>query len=334
MKNSMYEVAIGLAKTQTELIDSFTEDAVLTSREIPFQASTHGIKNVFEKVKEVKGPKIVDLDAPMPLITAVTELGETPLFKIGGTMELPKDLVETVGNGSNSGGSNSSGSNSGGGSALNKYLRRKIPLILKEAGRQLDVLTYYDVLLGTAIKNKRVINKNSSASASQKQYFSLVAVHWSRGEVCGLYNDNRDNKGQNGSFFQQTPLWGGSVGRLTDGATGWAIDLTAMLGYQIAKPEYLKAFVNIDETNLPTYEELIGIANAIRGNGANSRIYANPNLIDMIAAKYTRAAGENSYSSLITVDTNGDIRIKGIPVIGDWNILSGDEPGIPSSELE
>lgn len=314
MKNSMYEVAVGLAKKQTMLIDYFSEDAVLTAQEIPMQAATHGLKNVFEKVKDVKGPKIVDLDAPMPLITAVTELGETPLFKIGGTIELPKDKVEAMG-------------------GKNRYLSSKIPSILRLAGAQLDAAVYYDVLLRKAIEFGKVINADPSATASKKQYFSLVAVHWADGVNTGLFNDNRDNNGQNGSFFEQVALWNGGLGRLSDGATGWAVDLTAMLGFQIENPKFITAIVNIDADHLPSYDTLIGISNRIRGNASNSRVYANPVLIDMIAGQYSRSGGDSSYSSLITVDSDGNVRIKGIPVVADYNILEGEEPGIPAAEL-
>lgn len=313
MKNSMYEVAVALAKKQTTQIDTFSEDAVLVSREIPFQAATHGIKNVFERVKDVTAPAIVDLDSPMPLVTAVTELGETPLFKIGGTIEMPKDKVEAMG-------------------GKTAYLASKLPAILKLAGAQLDKAVYYDVLLRKALQFGKVINAKSSATASQKQYYSLVAIHWANGENVGLYNNNRDN-GQEGTFFAQNPLWGGNLGKLSDGATGWAVDLTAMLGFQIENHKYIDAIVNIDADNLPSYEQLISIPNRIRGNANNSRIYANPTLIDLISAKYSRASGEGSYSSLITVDADGNVRIKGIPVIGDYNILEGTEPGIPANQI-
>ena len=95
MKNNMYEVAVALAPKQSQLIDYLVEDAVIV-KEIPFQAATHGIKNVFERVKDVTGPTLVDLDAPLPLVTALTELGETPLFKIGGKLEIGKDKAEAM----------------------------------------------------------------------------------------------------------------------------------------------------------------------------------------------------------------------------------------------
>lgn len=311
MKNNMYEVAVALAPKQTQLIDYLTEDAVIT-REIPFQSATHGIKNVFEKVKDVKGPTLVDLDAPLPMVTAITELGSTPLFKLGGTLEMGKDKVEALG-------------------GKEAYLRSKLPPILRLAGSSLDKSIYYDVLLKKAIEYKKATAVVSSPSGSN--YFSIVAIRWAAGETCGLYNNNRQNGSAEGAFFTQDTLWGGNLGRLSNGETGWATDITAMIGVQIENPKYVKAFVNIDESHLPTYQQLIGIANEIRGNVSNSRIYMNPSLIDLIAANYSRAAGESSYSSLIVVDTDGNMRIKGIPVVGDYNILNGTEDGFNASDL-
>lgn len=314
MKNNMYEVAVALAPKQQKLIDSLTEEAVII-KEMPFQAATHGIKNVFERVKDVKGPTIVDLDSPLPLVTALTELGETPLFKIGGTLEMGKDKVEAM-------------------KGKEEYLRRKLPAILRMAGSSLDKAMYYDVFIKKAIEFKKAVSATASVSnAEEKKYFSLAAVHWADGENCGLFNDNRQNGTQEGAFFAQDPLWGGNLGKLSSGETGWAVDITAMLGIQIENPKYIKAIVNITEENFPTYEELVGLSNAIRGNAANSRIYASPILIDMIASKYSRVSRDNSYSSLITLDTDGNVRIKGIPMVGSFNILDGTEPGILTSAL-
>ena len=202
MKNNMYEVAVALAPKQTQLIDALTEEAVIT-REIPFQAATHGLKNVFERVKDVKGPTVVDLDAPLPLVTAMTELGETPLFKIGGTLEVGKDKAEAMG-------------------GKQAYLRRKLPAILRLAGSSLDKAIYYDVLLRKALEFKKAISATKSVTdTSEKKYFSMVAVHWREGDNCGLYNNNRENGAQEGAFFTSDLLWGGDLGKLSGGETGW-----------------------------------------------------------------------------------------------------------------
>lgn len=314
MKNNMYEVAVALAPKQSQLIDYLVEDAVIV-KEIPFQAATHGIKNVFERVKDVTGPTLVDLDAPLPLVTALTELGETPLFKIGGKLEIGKDKAEAM-------------------HGKEEYLRNRLPAILKLAGASLDKAIYYDVMLKRAMEMKRVKSCTTSVTdTSEKKYYSMVAIRWSAGENCGLYNNNRTNGSAEGSFFTMDNLWGGQLGTLSGGETGWAIDVTSMIGLQIENPKYIMGFVNITEDNLPSYADLIGIANGVRGNGANARIYASPELADILASKYSRAAGDNSFSSLVTVDTDGNVRIKGIPVVGDYNILAGTEAGILTSTL-
>jgi len=326
LKNGMREVILSQEPKQAEFVNTITEDAPIVGNDVLFQAASNNIVNKYEKAREVVAPKRTDLDAPLQLLSLVSDLKETKLFKIAGLLELPQDQIEAATP-----------------QWVAQWMARKLPVILQAGMGNIEQSYLYDTLLANCLANAgRTINMNVAASGNN--YFSILGCCYDAGQNVGLYNANRTNPtgGAAGAgdgdtpqqtFFRMQAMWNGGLGKLSNGASGYSWDVSAMLGFQMANEKKFKAIVNIDESHFPTYQQLIEFARDIRGNNARKHIYMSRTIADKILSLYTRASGDNSFSSLIVVDQNGRIRICGIPVTESDNFLNGSEKAIPTSAI-
>ncbi len=57
------------------------------------EPSSHGLWNIYESMKDITGGDLVDLDAPLPKVSAESELKQTDLSIIGGEMEVGEDTA-------------------------------------------------------------------------------------------------------------------------------------------------------------------------------------------------------------------------------------------------
>ena len=78
MTASLYEIALGPDKSQRAVVDAITCEAPIL-RDLPMEPSSHGLWNIYESMKDVTGGDLVDLDAPLPKVSAESELKQTDL---------------------------------------------------------------------------------------------------------------------------------------------------------------------------------------------------------------------------------------------------------------
>ena len=326
LKNGLREVIMDQEPKQEQLVNTITEDAPIIGGDVLFQAASNNIVNKYEKARDVVAPKRTDLDAPLELLSIVTDLKETKLFKIAGKLELPEDQIEAA--------------NAG---WVSRWMARKLPIILQAGMCNIEQSYLYDILLASCLENPGRV-KNMNESASGNNYFSILGCAYDMGQNVGLYNANRTNPqggeagaGEDGgasrTFFRIKAKWNGGLGDLSNGASGYAWDVSAMLGFQQANERKMAAIVNIDEDHFPSYAELIAFARSIRGGNTRKHIFMSRSVADIILSKDPRNSGEDSTAQLITVDQNARIRICGVPVTESDNFLDGSEPAIPKKAI-
>lgn len=322
-KNGMRDVILSHEPKQEVFVNTITEDSPIIGNDILFMPASNNIINKYEKAREVQGPKRVDLDAPLQLLSVVSDLLETKLFKIGGLLELPLDQIESATTG-----------------WMAQWMSRKLPIVLQKGMANIEYSYLYDILLASCLATPgRTINATPGATGTGK-YYTILGCAYDEGQNCGLYNPNRQNPmgGQPGAgngettrqtFFRIQTLWNNGIGKLSNGASGYSWDVSAMLGFQQANEKKERAIVNIDPANFPTYEQLIQFARSIKGNNARKHIYMSPAVADIVISKYSNT---NSNNSLITVDPTGRLRIVGIPVTESDNFIDGED-AIPADAI-
>ncbi len=302
MINSWYDVSVERAPKQKVLVDPFAADAPLF-REMPVEAASAQMKNVYEKIKEIEIPQVVDLDAPLPIANMKSEIGESSLFKIGASIVMPVDKIRLMG-------------------GKEAFLAKRLPKILRETGKALDREIFENHLKAAAINAGKFTKVNASATGNTTS--TIVAVKWVPGETTGLYDPSTMGAGK---VFETTWMWDGSVGKLPSGETGWLLDIAGYFGVQVANPNYVAALVNIDANNLPSADQLLQLITDVQGYPSDTRLYAPRNLVMKLVSKFAAKNGSD-YSDVIRYE-NGTLIVDGVPFIGDYNFKYNTETAVP-----
>lgn len=303
MIGSWYDVSVERAPKQRVLVDPFAADAPIF-REMPVEAASASMKNVYEVIKSMEIPQVVDLDAPLPIANMKTELGESTLFKIGASVLMPVDKMRLMG-------------------GKEKFLEKRLPKLLRETGKALDIQIYENYLRAAAINAGKATRINANASGNSTS--SITAVKWVPGETTGLYDPETTGMGK---AFDLKWMWGGTEGKLSDGSTGYQLDITGYLGVQVANTNYVAALVNIDNSNLPSADQILQLIADVQGYPSDTRLYANKNLIYKLISKFS-AKNTNDYSDVIRYE-NGVLSVDGIPFVGDYNLKFNTETAVPA----
>ena len=136
MTASLYEIALGPDKSQRAVVDAITCEAPIL-RDLPMEPSSHGLWNIYESMKDVTGGDLVDLDAPLPKVSAESELRQTDLSIIGGEMEVGEDTARKLG-------------------GPVSYFAKKATPVLRKTGMSAERSLLYDNFRAFAIRNGNV----------------------------------------------------------------------------------------------------------------------------------------------------------------------------------
>lgn len=312
---TLSDIAVYLAKKQPEILNDMLEDTPII-RTMPVRGATHGFKNVYSEVTDIKGPREVQRNDELPTVSISTDLKEVTLGKIGGVLPIPDDTAIACG-------------------GYARYVNDRIPSIVREGADRNEKVIYYDGFMATAIKNNQVMSVGGSTANKQ---FSMVAVHWDHASTVGLFNPNAVS---NGKLFEQGFLNGGNKYKIAvrnaDGSISFPIGkeyyVQMEFGVQLASQRSVAALVNIEPVEnsndrdkvdgLPTAKDMGDLLAAVRATSGSTIIYCHPKLITLMAAKYnlrTRSVqnGEKTVSFNL-VEWND------IPFVGSYNVLDGKE---------
>ena len=310
LKNFFRDVGIKLAKKQAHEIDAVTEEAPILAM-LPMMAASHGLRNVYEELKEIDGAQLVALDDELPTIGSEGTLGYQDLGVLGGIIYVGEDKAKKMG-----------------GAAA--YFAKKMPSILRKTGADTEKSLIYNTFRPYAKANGR---QQSAGGVTVGGQASIVAVKYVEGESIGLYDDEGFGSGK---VFDMLPLHGGNAFLLTDDdgkkKVAYAERIKAYFAVQLSNPRNVSSIVNIDlaldegEASgfkaLPTEAQMNKLVRDCRGNPANTFIYMHQATLDALGVYKSGAL------QMTTVDGDYDTRIyswNGIRIIPSYNFDESTE---------
>lgn len=286
--STLHEIAVAYAKKQAGMADSLTEDAPILKL-VKWKPASHGMWNVAEKLTDVTGPAFVEADAPLPVMSASTDLVHTDLHVLGGIMEVPTQRAIKFG-----------------GPA--RYFAERQNYILKKAGMDTEVQLVMQNWLAAA-----KAAKNLKDAGGKGQGWFLLAVRFDEINNVGLYDPDQFDTGH--LVRIESPYDGAEHylhGPDYEGVLGYAVKYTGNFGWQILDAaRTCAAIVNIDEENSPTPAMIDDMLADIRSQPGTTHIFCSPK---------AKIYGINPYKvehvHLANGDVNSNTRIE------TWNGIS------------
>lgn len=304
MTASLYEIALGPDKSQRAVVDAITCEAPIL-RDLPMEPSSHGLWNIYESMKDVTGGDLVDLDAPLPKVSAESELKQTDLSIIGGEMEVGEDTARKLG-------------------GPVSYFAKKATPVLRKTGMSAERSLLYDNFRAFAIRNGNV----QSAGGTGTKNYSILCVHYVPGEITGVYDPAGFG---NAKTFDLTPIAGGELYKNAEGRLVYGMRLKTYFGVQLANPDYVSAIVNCDidsdstsARTFPTMRQMDKLLIDARA-GQNTFIFCHPAVKAYLGTtcklEHMTLVSGNGFSTQIDA-------WNGVPIITSFNFDNGTENAV------
>lgn len=304
MTASLYEIALGPDKSQRAVVDAITCEAPIL-RDLPMEPSSHGLWNIYESMKDITGGDLVDLDAPLPKVSAESELKQTDLSIIGGEMEVGEDTARKLG-------------------GPVSYFAKKATPVLRKTGMSAERSLLYDNFRTFAIRNGNI----QSAGGTGTRNYSILCVHYVPGEITGVYDPAGFG---NGKTFDLTPIAGGELYKNAEGRLVYGMRLKTYFGVQLANPDYVSAIVNCDidsdtssARTFPTMRQMDKLLIDARA-GQNTFIFCHPAVKAYLGTtcklEHMTLVSGNGFSTQIDA-------WNGVPIITSFNFDNGTETAV------
>lgn len=304
MTASLYEIALGPDKSQRAVVDAITCEAPIL-RDLPMEPSSHGLWNIYESMKDITGGDLVDLDAPLPKVSAESELKQTDLSIIGGEMEVGEDTARKLG-------------------GPVSYFAKKATPVLRKTGMSAERSLLYDNFRAFAIRNGNI----QSAGGTGTRNYSILCVHYVPGEITGVYDPAGFG---NGKTFDLTPIAGGELYKNAEDRLVYGMRLKTYFGVQLANPDYVSAIVNCDidsdtssARTFPTMRQMDKLLIDARA-GQNTFIFCHPAVKAYLGTtcklEHMTLVSGNGFSTQIDA-------WNGVPIITSFNFDNGTETAV------
>ena len=269
------------------------------------EPSSHGLWNIYESMKDVTGGDLVDLDAPLPKVSAESELKQTDLSIIGGEMEVGEDTARKLG-------------------GPVSYFAKKATPVLRKTGMSAERSLLYDNFRAFAIRNGNI----QSAGGTGTKNYSILCVHYVPGEITGVYDPAGFG---NGKTFDLTPIAGGELYKNAEGRLVYGMRLKTYFGVQLANPDYVSAIVNCDidsdstsARTFPTMRQMDKLLIDARA-GQNTFIFCHPAVKAYLGTtcklEHMTLVSGNGFSTQIDA-------WNGVPIITSFNFDNGTENAV------
>lgn len=296
--NLLREVAIQNAPKQQLLVDAITDEAPILGM-LPMEPASNGLSNAYEKLDAVTGPSQVDLDGVLPQMFVNTSLEQKDLQVLGGVIEVGQDKGRAYPGG------------------VNKYFEKYSSRCMIQAGQSIEYSLIYSTFRQYALDNANIINAGGTTPSAQN---SIVAVHFSPGEVMGLY----DSLGMgNGKFFRVEAINGGnSYFQAASGVLVYGLAIKTYFGVQLANPRYVSAMVNIEDAADMTLARLDDTLDRCRANPRNTVLFMatkTRDMINQIRSGTLRTGPQDSNLRTLVMYYND------IPIVTSYNFTAGKE---------
>ena len=298
------EYAIEKCPKQEQMVDDFTEAAPFLAAE-PVQESSDKLSNVSEKILNITGADIVDLDAALPTINAETELVQRDLQKVGGLIEVGKDKSKLFGGASN-------------------YFGTKMPWIMRETGMAIEKSKIYNSYRAYAYAESKLTEAGDGSGVAADGLYSILCITFVPGEMYGLVGKDAFNQGK---AFEMEMLCNGGTYKLATGETGYGMEVATYLGTNLNNPRYIAGLVNCvanaTDDAFPTEDNLSSIRLDARANSANSYYVMHPRMRQKLGTKY-----KLDHFNTFNQDTGINTQLfswDGVPIIETYNMDDGSE---------
>lgn len=317
--DTMQEIAKTYEKKQAKLVEHLTKSAPFL-KAMPTITATHGLKNQYEEVTNLKGAGFREFDSPYQEMDVSTVLREAKIGLIGGKMDVSEERAIALTNITD------------GARAAATYFDKRKGLILNDAGKQTEKHLIYEHIY------KAVIDYNANLNASEKTVFdaggssglySVLAIRMGKEENCGILSPWKKNGGNSGEELIKMDWTDGGnrhtlVGGSNNGKLGYSVTFDGGLGFQIAMPERVGAIFNIEASGSHslTIQMLANLLSSIEADESDTFLVMNRFMFDsLVALKWPQvqlATGERN------LDTRFN-RFNGIDIIATSNMLRGSE---------
>jgi hypothetical protein len=302
ISNAFYDIAIKNATKQPQLVDALTEESPILAT-MPMQAASHGLWNVYEELDSVTAGTLVDMDGELPEVDSSGELKQVDVSILGGVIPVGEDKAAKFG-------------------GRQAYVDYKMPNILRETGNDAESSIFYNNLRAYAINQ----SKTQSAGGSGSTNYSMVAVHWTPGQVIGLFDPNFFGRGivmdmqwlNNGGLMDIAPSGQSNV-------MGYKLRMKSNIGIQLVNNRYVSGIVNIDlaNNNIPTIAQIQKMLLDCRANPANTLIYCHPAVVSRLGAEY-----KDNFLQVRNEDRGLNFLVdswNGVRFVPSYNLLDGTE---------
>jgi hypothetical protein len=298
---TLQELSVEYAKKQPHQVEYLTEESPILAR-IKWEAASHPLWNVTEKVEGFAGADFVEMNAPLPEMAVTSKLEKVDLGIMGGEIFVPEDKAQAMGGAAS-------------------YFAKKMPVLLKDAGNQTEKRIIYENYRQYAIDNGKVVSAGGTAAEGAKTgLYSMVIVRSVAGENGGLYSPEGF---KNGAMLDVKAINNGALYKDSRGVLGYGVRVKGYFGMQLMNPKTVSGIVNISADKLPSIRQINEALIKAQANPANTAIYLHPMLKSWL---------ESEYKKEILRTTNGDKGLNflvstwnEIPMISSYNFLDGSE---------
>jgi len=295
---NLKEIGLKFAKKQPKMADDLTEKTPILER-LRWEAASHGLWNMAEKLTEITGAQFVNADAPLPVVNASTGLVKTDLSVLGGEMEQAQDTIDQFG-----------------GPAA--YFAAKETMVLKQAGMDTERKLYYDNWMAKAIADGNVMRTAATTGA----VYTIMIVRFEEGINMGLFDPSGFKMG---ALLNRELLYGGSLYHLRSktNVLGYGVALKGRFGWQNISNKTVGLIANVQAAKLPTATQIDDLIADVRGTPSDTLIMCHPKCRNMALAPFKQTALQMGVQ-----DTEFNRQIdtwNGIPVVTSYNLLDGSE---------
>lgn len=300
---TLQELSIEYAKKQPHQVEYLTEESPILAR-IKWEAASHPLWNVTEKVTGFKGADFVEMNSPLPAMNVESKLEKVDLGIMGGEIFVPEDKAQAFGGAAG-------------------YFAKKMPVLLKDAGNQTEKRIIYQNYRQYAIDNGKVLNAGGSGNG----LYSMVIVRAVAGENGGLYSPEGF---KNGAMLDVKAVNNGGLYKDERGVLGYGVRVKGYFGMQLMNPKTVSGIVNISADKLPTIKQINEALIKAQANPANTAIYMHPMLKSWLESEYKKEILRTSNTDKglnFLVSTWNEI-----PIIGSYNFLDGTETAVTVKE--
>lgn len=297
---TLKEIAVHLAKTQQEMVDSITEETPVIDT-IKFKPASHDMWNVAKNLSSITGGGFIDAGGKLAKMQVQRGLKRVDLKILGGEVFIDQDSALQMG-----------------GAAA--YFADNEPAIMSKLGMDAEVEIIYNNLRAWALQNGLKTLCGGAANAN----YSILAVRWIPGAVCGLYSPKMFAEG---TIVKGEALNGGQLYKDPETlVNGYGYQYKGYVGIQLLNPKSCAGLFNVTAAAKPTAMQVDDMLASIRASDKNTFIYCHPKAMNVLADVGKSAAFRMGASD---TDVNRQIeKWNKIPIVTSYNFYDGTEANV------